>query len=97
MGRKGADAADQQTSLFEGEPATARLTRRELTAAYIEELRERPPVTSVAGDTDAAAEARERIAGRDVGRVYAAAARLGCAIQLVPLGDAAGRGGGQKR
>ncbi len=67
------------------EPAMRRLTRGELIGAYAEELHQRPPVRSCAGDGPEFDKQRLAIAGKDIARLYAAAARLGCTLQLVPL------------
>lgn len=61
------------------------VTRDQLEAAYEEELYEKPPVHSAQGDEPEAISSRKRYARQDVARVYAAAKRLGCVIQLAPL------------
>ncbi|MES2462771.1 MAG: hypothetical protein V4671_19490 [Armatimonadota bacterium] len=73
-------------SLFDDtEPAMRRLTRGELTRAYAEALKDRPPVKSCAGDGPKFDKTRMVIAVKDITRLYLAAAKLGCTLQLVPL------------
>jgi hypothetical protein len=67
------------------EPGIRRLTRQKLIDAYAAELEAHPPVGSCAGDSAPARAARRHFAERDVKRVYAAAARLGCTISLAAI------------
>ena len=64
-----------------------RLTRGELVGAYAQRLKEHPPVPSCAGDGPEFDRRRLVIAGKDINRAYAAAALLGCTLQLVPLSN----------
>ena len=62
-----------------------RVTRGALIDAYAQELKDRPPFTSIAGDGPTFDSKRREYAAKDITRAEKAAARLGCTLQLVPV------------